>query len=255
MPITLPLLAPIQRAPEIDASKIPSDEQAALKHISSLLASLAEVEERFRVAVLLFDTCAAEHRRILEIEVRKLVFNQTGEVDASKVDLNPSLQAEPTLGGWQDMAARDGAMSIYHFGSTVEAIKSSLPACPTLNSQVDHSTLRTAKKSFEGAFPRYKDIRHVVSHSADFVASLAQREAHSIKWPFKKTVGSVGVEIKGQNQVTQLTGNRANATYFVTFENEVHGYEISARTADRLTTVKNRIYSSIGKTMILKPKS
>ena len=53
-----------------------------------------------------------------------------------------------TTGAWQVMAARDGALAIYHFGNTIEAIRKNLPKCPALGGLVDHSILRDASKSF-----------------------------------------------------------------------------------------------------------
>jgi hypothetical protein len=54
-------------------------------------------------------------------------------------------RATDTLGGWQSIAARDGALSIYHFEA----------------------------------------VRHVVAHVADFTKTAELKDEHSKKGPYK----------------------------------------------------------------------
>jgi hypothetical protein len=159
---------------------------------------------------------------------------EAGQLDFQKLDL-----ATDTLSGWQKMAARDGALTIYHFGKTIDAIWQSLPSCPALMTLVNESALRQASKEFRTNFPRYEAIRHVIGHTAEFSATPAQKEAHSIKGPWE----SPHVKIFGGAR-TQFSGNLYDRTYYVTFEGEVHGYEISMTTGDRLRDTKAKIHNS-----------
>jgi hypothetical protein len=188
MPIHIPLLGPIEWLPQLDRDKIPIAEHPALQHIVGLLTALAVQERNFRTAVLLFE---ASHQENSEL---------ANAVSSGVLDFGTLDRATDTLSGWQSIAARDGAMTIYHFGCTVEAIKASLPRCPTLNAGVDHSNLRMARKLFESHFPGYKDIRHVVAHTAEFAATIDDKEIHSHKGRLKisNDSGSVSMEVSDQ---------------------------------------------------------
>jgi len=77
------------------------------------------------------------------------------------------------------MAARDGALTIYHFGSTIDGIRKSLRSCPALSGPIDRQKLTNAGKLFEAKFPGYIAIRHVVSHYGDFSKTMADQPATS----------------------------------------------------------------------------
>jgi hypothetical protein len=243
MPIHIPLLGPIEWLPQLDRDKIPIAEHPALQHIVGLLTALAVQERNFRTAVLLFE---ASHQENSEL---------ANAVSSGVLDFGTLDRATDTLSGWQSIAARDGAMTIYHFGCTVEAIKASLPRCPTLNAGVDHSNLRMARKLFESHFPGYKDIRHVVAHTAEFAATIDDKEIHSHKGRLKisSDSGSVSMEVSDQSASTQFLGNLCDNTYFITFEGRIHKYEISHATAEKLVSVKKRVFSSVGQDIVKKP--
>src|SRR6516165_4698948 len=64
-----------------------------------------------------------------------------------------------TLGAWKSMAARDGALAIYHFGQALAAISPWLHKCPTVSARLDHPAVRLARKAFRAALPSYDAIR------------------------------------------------------------------------------------------------
>ena len=72
---------------------------------------------------------------------------------------------------WPMLAARDGAMSVYHFGVAMEGIKKSLPSYPTIDAGVDKKQIRIATNLFRKYFPRPEAIRHVVAHSAEEISA------------------------------------------------------------------------------------
>jgi hypothetical protein len=170
--IGVPLLTPTEWAAQIDPNKIPEDQLQALLHIQGLLTSLVVFERRLVFALLLFDASYQENWKLVRAA-------KIGHLDFQMLD-----RATDTLGGWQSIAARDGALSIYHFGSTIEAIRHSLPSCPALNALVDHTVLRTAHAQFRKEFPRIEAVRHVVAHVADFTKTAELKE-HSKKGPYK----------------------------------------------------------------------
>src|SRR5271156_3986799 len=130
MPQDIPLLQPITWAPQIDLSLISEDEHQTTQHLASLLAALANYEKKFALAVLLFDWSHAE-----TWATAKLV--EEGKTSFASLD-----SLTDTLSGWKGIAARDGALSIYHFGKTVQAIYKNLKQCPKLNALVEEGELQ-----------------------------------------------------------------------------------------------------------------
>ena len=204
-------------------------------HIERLLSSLAKYEINFLAALTLFDNCEAEMSQMFGYMAAK---QKAGE----HADISPELQ---TVTEWMAMAARDGAITIYHFGNTIEAIRQSLPHCPTLNAKVNHSILRGASRYFRHEFPRYEAIRHVVTHAADFQATPNLRAQHSHKGgPIRSgRGGSITYEGKIDRYFSH---NMMNRTYYVSYQGQAHSYEIDQETADKLFLARVRVYSSLG---------
>jgi hypothetical protein len=137
------------------------------------------------------------------------------------------------------MAGRDGAMTIYHFGSAIEGIQNSLKDCPALNSQVEHRKIRTARGIFDGAFPGYVRMRHTISHVADFSQTLEKKTSHAVKGRFKTKWFSS----QNSEDVTWLRGNMNDETFAITHEGEAFSYDLNRQTAAKLRSIKERIYS------------
>jgi len=137
------------------------------------------------------------------------------------------------------MAARDGALTIYHFGNAIEGIRKSLPRCPAVNASVDHDILRDASKTFRKAFPNYEAIRHVTGHVSDFTATPDRRREHS-------HIGELEVgNISFDDSPRQFTGNLYNRSYVVSYKGRAYHYEISLDNAHVLYLVKLRVFSSL----------
>lgn len=201
-------------------------------HISDLLGSLARYERRFQLALCLFELSLAENS-VLANQV------ENGQLSFNALDLITN-----TLSGWQLMAAREGALAIYHFGQALFGVASSLGACPTLSRLVDHPAIRLSRKSFEATFPGYDAIRHAVAHVADFSATTEKRKIHSIRGPWKYQFGRISIEIKDEENLHRFTDNLYDRSYCVTFEGQVHKYDITAQTLEALSRARERIFSA-----------
>jgi hypothetical protein len=104
---SIPILQNIyEGGPDIDRNRIPADEMPAFLHIVQLLAELNLYERNLVLASYLY-----EYSRTAAWELRD---------DFARME-----RASWTTGGWQMMAARDGAMTIYHFGRAVEGLRDS----------------------------------------------------------------------------------------------------------------------------------
>jgi hypothetical protein len=215
--------------PDVDRSRIPASQMEAFLHVMTLLAELGLYERHFLQAVYLYEYSAEAASEITDFATLEL-----------------SLW---TTGGWQMMAGRDGAMTIYHFGSAIEGLQNSLNDCPALNAQVDHREIRNARGIFEGAFDGYIRMRHAISHVAVSSQTLDKKLSHAVKGLFKKKWFSS----ENPQGVTWLRGNMNNDTYAVTHEGEVFTYDLNRRSAAKLRSVKQRIYSAFNAAAMPKP--
>lgn len=217
--------------PNIDRSRIPADQMSAFLHIMTLLAKLGLYERHLLIAVYLYEYSAQAAHEITDFAT-----------------LEYSLW---TTGGWQMMAGRDGAMTIYHFGCTIDGIKKSLPACPALNSQIDRRKLKNASKIFDATFHGYTAIRHVVAHVADFSQTIEKQTSHAVKGPFNKKWFS-SEDPKG---TTWLGGNMNDNTYTVTYEGNAFTYDLSRDNVAKLRSIKDQIYSAFDAATIPKAEA
>jgi hypothetical protein len=79
---------------------------------------------------------------------------------------------------WMSVAARDGAMMLYHFGKTILAFDGLLQKIPNLAKFVDKKTLRTAKEEFENYFSDFNAVRQGVAHLADHSITPERLKKH-----------------------------------------------------------------------------
>ena len=86
------------------------------------------------------------------------------------------------LGGeffqYRIIAARDGALNIYHAKCSLEAIKKQLPQCPSLNPFVDPKDIRRALKIFNQFFPNCDNVRHAIAHAGEIFSSPRIMKKH-----------------------------------------------------------------------------
>jgi hypothetical protein len=94
------------------------------------LASLALHERRLSLANSLYEFGVDALNELMSRSSTGLISGETVE------------RTLDTTGGWQLMAARDGAFSISHFGCAMEGVKNSLPFCLALNFQIDPTHCR-----------------------------------------------------------------------------------------------------------------
>lgn len=150
-------IAPPRYVPQIPVE--PSDERQGRDHINFLLMLACLYVHRFRSAVSLIRHCEPL--------------------------LGPKLGQEPPE--WIGIAVRDAALSVYHFGVTLRAIRAGLKRCLTLRDQVDADELRKAAKAFARDFPDAVLLRHAVGHLAEQLSTpekMAElrRPGEFLKW-------------------------------------------------------------------------
>ena len=196
-----------------DQGLISPAEQKAGHHIAQAVVALDSYLQEFHYALKLFDAIDAEMAKL---------------APASALRSMP--QAEQTAWGdkmmtylrWKQIAARDAAMTIYHIGRAISAIRTkNLPLCPTLGALTDHAALREADRRFERAFPHYELIRHAIGHAAEIMATPAKTAENALSGTYSDPGG---ITATGEDfGLVSLDGRR----YSVTIRKQVMSYSLS----------------------------
>ncbi|MFN0043496.1 MAG: hypothetical protein ACKVSF_09840 [Alphaproteobacteria bacterium] len=207
--------------PEINRSRIPAEQMPTFRHIVQLLANLNLYEQNLLLAVYLY-----EYSQSASWELRD---------DFTRLE-----SVTWTTGGWQLMAARDGALTIYHFGRAIEGLRDSFRGCPALRDQVDHNTIRQGYSEFKSAFPHFIEIRAAVAHVADFSQTTEKKARHSIKGLFSAKRFSSS----DPAGITWLPGNMNDHTFAVTLNGEPYTYDLIPESVDKLRKIKIQIFSA-----------
>lgn len=180
-----------------------------LFHLCLLLGDLNSYVRDFGAALDLFDMCIAramalEKGGLPEHSLRK-------EKDKTR--------------RWKFMAARDGAMTVFHFGKTLQAINDQVFPCGPILSLINENALRQAAKQFGKDHPRFEAVRHSIAHLAEFKANAAIMQEHAEGHIFLQE---------------RLDGRK----FQFTFEGKIVEYELDYATIQKLEEVKLLAFSA-----------
>lgn len=133
------------------------------------------------------------------------------------------------LVNWQRIAARDGAMSIYHFFETMGAAKTCLNKCKIAAVKTNKERFKEARMIFKKAFPISQYLRNSVAHPHEFSFSQDNLRKHGFTGTQKK--GSFAIE-ESTNCVIgdALDGCR----YVTTHNNKIIDYNLDVNSYNAL---------------------
>ena len=104
--------------------------------------------------------------------------------------------SQGVLGGayiqYRIIAAKDGALNIFHFSCSLAAVRHQLPSCRDLLPQSRPDLLREASKQFNAYFPNCDAVRHAVAHEGELAKNPAQMAQNTVKEYTEFTGGAVG---------------------------------------------------------------
>jgi hypothetical protein len=231
----------MRQVPIIDLKHLPASERDAAWLISGQLISLDVFIKDFETAVELFAEMASNPKSALRIE-KPLKFSDSDNIEtrmrkmrahsekrkAEFLALTQEGERQMHRGRVRMMAARDGAMTIFHIGKALQAINANLKLCPTLAGQVDSKILRAACKKFSTAFPKNEALRTAVAHVAEFTQSPQQ---------FQKITAKIGGLF-----LNNLEGGDEFTT--TSFKGERVSYHINNKSAALLREVVQDLFSA-----------
>lgn len=206
-----PMIDLYKPCPIIRWDSLPLEEHEHAKAMSTCLTHMGSFVRDFSAALTLFDKLHRLDRRSIE----------------SNGDISEGL--------WPFIPARDGCMTIYHFGLAMEGATDCLSHCPTYRHSIDIPARRAAEKLFRAKFPKFRDARHAVAHAAELSASASSIASNKLSTPFELS----GIYIAGSVR-NMLMGR----TYSNTINGEMVSYSISSETLKSLADVRDAYYAS-----------
>ena len=195
--------------PKIRLASLPLEERESADFISVLLAELVSYSYDFWAALNLFDYASTKLPGVQDMDIeQKQLFTR-----------------------WLLIAAKDGAMTIYHFGETLDLIRGGLKDCPTLRELTHIDDLKSADKDFDKLFPNYVRLRHAIAHEA--VVAKTPREKY----------------IDTDNEAVFITATVDHRTFKAHWNGRDAEYDISSETLDNLNTMIDRVMRAFSRAL------
>lgn len=222
--------------PSIRAEWLPWAEREAASHIEFQLKLSANYLRDFEAALNLFDYAA---RRVRDLEKRRDALK--ARMDAAFLMDKVSLAKRQRInrerqrtgrelmrfGSWQVIAARDGAMTIYHFFMNLNGINEQLRLeCPELLSVIPQHRFKTISRLRKKYFKEFEKLRHAIGHRGELQSSLKEFIRNSLD---------------GFLFLPSLLEGR---TFSMTIEGRAVSYDISDETLSRLREIQADLFAA-----------
>lgn len=146
----------------------------------------------------------------------------------------------PTHLDWMSIAARDGAMMLYHFGMTIRSFDGMLKNAPCLAKSTDTKLLNEGKEFFEKSFADYYDVRQGVAHLADNSKTPESLQRHGIteSSPFVQIIGDAS------QFPVYFNGMLSDRKLWATVKGKTVWYELSAESLQKLEEAEKIVYQA-----------
>jgi hypothetical protein len=171
-----------------------------------------------------------------EVERQKVRSSNAGNISPSK----ESMDLFDLLTQWQNIAFRDGAMSIWHFYHSIEGIKKSLNLCKSLHKTVKDRKMDGPINKFKMLFPGFKKIRHAVAHAGENHQDAANSRKNSISGAYEAD----GIVMADTAKNASFIGFRSGRKYQHTYQGEMVSYELSHQSLSNLVEIQEMVFAT-----------
>jgi hypothetical protein len=223
------------RIPHLPYGILPEADKEGAWILQRNLEGLSDFKNRVIAALQLSSYCERELAPIFSAMRQAMRdLDSTGFEDAVRT-------ARP-LQGWEAMAVRDAAMSIFHFGRCFEAIRSQPKInCQSIFAALEADKIKEARKLFEAAFPHWIRFRDAVAHEAERSTTANKEREHSADLEG----GSLrGLMVRGPvRDLTVRISGGSNLT--LNWGGNVLGFHLDDHTVNTITTITGLIFSGI----------
>lgn len=221
----------------------PEEERTSAHELAGMLNSLGRYVRRFRDAVALFHFAEAHFLSAIRSESRQSVvmpesLEATEETHAQMREMMRAMQANmremQQYSEWQRIAARDCALTIFHFSKTMGAVDGYWPkSIPSLKGKIDFPLKKQAERELSAAFPFADGLRHTVAHQAEFATPTRIAE-HMISGPYN------GFDMYLEEGATvSVSEDLSDDIYASTFEGKMIHIAINDGTVAKLSGVRD----------------
>lgn len=193
---------------------LPEREKHAAFLLQRRLDSLADYIENFVSAINLFEFCR---------------------------DNISAKSSQHDFRNWQFIAARDGVMTIYHFGKSVTHLNDILNKIPSVSRNVDTKALRNARKDFSSYFQKIDEIRNAVAHEAEKYQNQDKFRTHS----FSGSSSQHGIKISRSSNI-MISNTISDRKFVVTYNGQMHACEISTSSLEKLKGIAAGVFGAFG---------
>lgn len=216
----------VRSPPRFSRTALPPEEHDAVRVLENLLCELENYARAFQAALRLYNFSSGQGRQQLAAHRA-----QGGSID-------DSTELSNMLSEWGRIAARDGAMSIYHFYKAMEGIRDSIGSSPTLLGLVDISTLRYTVKLFKSKFPYVERMRNALAHAAEFRQTVQKDRRNTARGKQK------GFGYDSSGPYTIIQNSIIHGAYTATYEGQIIKYDISDESLNQMLRAKDAFYNA-----------
>jgi len=153
--------------------------------------------------------------------------------------MSPHRERMEVFRSWTFIAARDGAMSIYHFAKAMDGANTWAFRSKCFAAKIDKSGLSDAFKLLRTHFPKFEAVRNAVAHAADVTKNPKWLSEHILMGPFEKPLLKLDDTSKAMIKNTIF-----NDVFMSTFDSAIQEYEVSIKTLNALIEIKNTFYKA-----------
>jgi hypothetical protein len=144
--------------------------------------------------------------------------------------IRKDLSSHTRFQGWLFIAARDAALTIYHFGHVLQATRGRIRRCPTLKPFYRAQSMRLAHKLYEANFGHIERIRHAIGHTGEMISTPEN---------LKRMQGG------GQDrQPSLIISHLSNRKFQTTHDGELFSFEIADETLKMLERITGLAYEA-----------
>jgi hypothetical protein len=215
-----------ENAPRMYDAGLPAEERRAAVLVCDNLRLLKTHVDALGAALSLFDYCDKQRRICRET----LAAAPRDEIARA---------TRRTMFSWQLVAARDGAMTIYHFATAMDGIDQTVATCPTLLALMNRPMRKAANQYFRQYFPSYIDIRDAVVHTAEKTKTPEKPAEHAHKAAYESSAMRI---LEGSTLV--ITNTLEGRRFTNTWEGRVLAFELSQETVNQLDNVKAQMWTA-----------
>jgi hypothetical protein len=202
--------------PELHFRNVPEKQHHALLLIGHNLDMLEYHLNSFEAALKLFEY-SARQIRTQERRSRVLPFRR-----------------------WQFMAARDGAMSIYHFAWAFQGLADSLRECDYVLTRLDPQVLKNCRRQISKGFPNFERVRHAVGHASEKARNPNKHLLHGFSGSYRKN----GLDLRRVKNYV-ITDHLYRRTYANTWDGKIESYKLNSVSLKNLSAIRNIIFDAL----------